>query len=181
MYICTYVHTCLYITYTETSLPLWRKYTHAVCERTDVLFLQEKQTRIPFLMRIGAKVFYNVGEDTRAYIHCVIKRILTYHPLCANRVGRARYAMLITLTFSFCKSFMDRIYLPCWIYVTFYRKTVETRVARWRLFRAASFPCGRDIFCARVACAKGYLYTSRGSHFVFDKMHLHLFHTNIFH
>lgn len=39
-----------------------------VCVRTDVLFLQEKQTRIPFLMRTGAKVFYNVGEDTRVYI-----------------------------------------------------------------------------------------------------------------
>lgn len=29
---------------------------------TEVLFLRAKQTRIPFLMRTGAEVFYNADE-----------------------------------------------------------------------------------------------------------------------
>jgi len=67
----------------------------AVCAHRCALFLLEKQTRIPFLMRTGAKVFYNVGED--AYIRFCYKTDfnVSRHPFCKNHTCRVRYATLI--------------------------------------------------------------------------------------
>lgn len=150
-YSCAHAIPCLCASHTQRrSLPLWRRYTRAVCARTDVLFLREKQTRIPFLMRTGAKVFYNVGKDTRAYIRFAIKRILTYRAILFARTEPVALAARCwsPLTFSFCKSFVDpRIYLPCWIHVNFlYETYAETRIAMTVIPRAVLFPRGRNIF-----------------------------------
>lgn len=82
---CEFAHLCAYAYLVSVRrihrgvLCPFEEDIRAQCVRAPmVLFLREKQTRIPFLMRTGAKVFYNVGEDTRAYIRFAIKWILTY-------------------------------------------------------------------------------------------------------
>lgn len=166
----TRTRTCLCIAHTETFFAPLKEINAVRC--TDVLFLQEKQTRIPFLMRTGAKVFYNVGEDTRAHIRSAIKQILTYRAIPFVRIEPVALATRCrspTLTVSFCKSFADPcIYLPYWIHVNFlyenYAKLcfyTETRAAMTVIPRAASFPRGRDIFYARAPHREYFISQSK--------------------
>jgi len=99
LHICARTHTCLCIAYTEMFFTPFEGDIRVVCAHRCALFA-EKQTRIPFLMRTGAKVFYNVGEDTRIYsstysLCCKTDFNVSRYPLCANRTGRARRATLI--------------------------------------------------------------------------------------
>lgn len=168
------------------SLPLWTRYTRApICS-----LCAKKQTRIPFLMRTGAKVFYNVDGDTRARVSVSRKTGLTYRDTSPLRESSWSRDVDHYFVFSFCRRnrFVDR-WKDVFIYRTggirvklFIRKLCENEI-RVTVSRFISLRYGRDIFCiyARKKVYTIHIHVYVSSSWEFRSRYNILSHINIFH